>query len=243
MKNKGFTLVEILAVIIILSLLGVIGIISIESITKKGAEKAYQAQISEIKSAAENLIKIEGEPTWCREENICFISLRYLALENYIKLKDKTYIVKSGDTIFTISSKFNISEEELENSNDLSDFKEGMSLRIPASKFFGDFINPRTDESFSLENVVLIKKYNKNYIFEVFEDLNEFKEKYSEYLEKAKKDAVRASALAYKKKGLCNDSEICNLRISDLVRENLLETNYYNEAVITISSSNEVSIG
>ncbi len=103
MKNKGFTLVEMLAVVIILSLFAVVGIVSVESIIKKGTEKAYQAQISEIKTAAENLIKIDGEPTWCYEETICFVSLRYLAYKKHIKLNDNgDYINPKTDKAFSL---------------------------------------------------------------------------------------------------------------------------------------------
>ena len=103
MKNKGFTLVEMLAVVIILSLFGLIGIISVDSIVKQGTEKAYQAQLSEIKTAAENLIKIDGEPTWCIEEATCFLSLRYLAYKKQIKLNNEgNYMNPKTDKPFSL---------------------------------------------------------------------------------------------------------------------------------------------
>ncbi len=103
MKNKGFTLVEMLAVVIILALFGLIGIVSVDSIVKKGTEKAYQAQISEIKTAAENLIKIDGEPTWCSEETTCFVSLRYLSHKKHIKLNENgEYINPKTDKPFPL---------------------------------------------------------------------------------------------------------------------------------------------
>lgn len=105
MENKGFTLAEMLAVIIILAIFGVIGIVSVESIIKKGTEKAYQAQISEIKTAAENLVKIDGEPTWCSNESNCFVSLRYLAFKKYIKLNDsREYINPRTDKPFSLET-------------------------------------------------------------------------------------------------------------------------------------------
>ena len=194
MQNKGFTLVEMLAVVIILSLFGVIGIISVESIIKKGSEKAYNAQINEIKNAAENFVKVNGEPTWCQNEDLCFISLRYLVFSKQIKLNES-----------------------------------------------GEFINPKTDKPFALETVAMVKKYGVNYIFEVYDDFEKLNETNNEYYNKAKKDALKASALIYKEKGLCNEDN-CNLKTSDLVSNNLLAREFYNEVTIIINFDDEIVI-
>jgi prepilin-type N-terminal cleavage/methylation domain-containing protein len=53
MKNKGFTLIEILGVITLLALLSTIIILSVNKSLKDSKEKLYNAQIEEIKSAAE----------------------------------------------------------------------------------------------------------------------------------------------------------------------------------------------
>ena len=194
MKDKGFTLVEMLAVVIILALFGMIGIISVESIIRKGTEKAYQAQISEIKTAAENSIKIDGEPKWCGGENVCFISLRYLAFKKHIKL--------NAD---------------------------------------GEFINPKTNKSFDLENVAVAKKYGDNYVFEVYESLDELAENNASYLSKAKLHAVAASATIYKERGYCGVN--CSFRVSDLVEKNLLSQGFYNNVTIEVRNDNTVEIG
>lgn len=193
MKNKGFTLVEMLAVIIIMALIGTIGIISVESIIKKGTEKAYEAQMSEIKSAAENLIKVDGEPVWCKENAICFISIRYLAYNKYIKLNEN-----------------------------------------------GDYINPKLDEPFSLETGALIKKYDRNYIIEAYDNVNAIS---SEYLNQAKMDVLKASALIYKERGFCSINTNCSIKTSDLINKNLLESNFYSEVNITINEFNQINIG
>ena len=189
--KKGFTLVELLAVIIILSLISFIGIISIESIVKKGVEKSYQAQISEMKTAAEKLVKVNGIPSWCEGE-ICFISLRYLAFNNYIKLKDIIYEAAEGDTLNSIASKYNMTVEELRKYNSFDSVSKGTKVTIPASKSYGEYTNPKTDKSFSLETVVMVKKYGANYTFEAFESLDALN---SSYLAKAKKEALSASAI------------------------------------------------
>jgi len=243
MKNKAFTLVEMLAVVIILSLFGVIGIISVESIIKKGTEKAYFAQIAELKNAAENLVKTDGEPTWCQDEDVCFISLRYLAFNKYIKLKNQKYVVKNGETLETILRDFNITQAELESYNNLSEIRPGAEIIIPATREYGDYINPRTDKSFSLETVVMVKKYGENYIFEAYDSLETLNLAHAGYYNQAKKDVLKAAALIYKEKGLCANESNCSLRTSDLTEKNLLEKNFYNEVDITIDSNNQVNIG
>ena len=194
MKNRGFTLAEMLAVVIILAVLGLIGIISIESIIKKGSEKAYQAQMSEMKTAVENLIKIDGEPTWCKEETVCFVSLRYLAFKKYIKLNEE-----------------------------------------------GKFVNPKTNKPFSLETGSLVKKYGENYIFESYESIEKMGETNPSYITKAKKHVVAASALIYKESGLCE--ETCNIRTTDLVNNNLLKNDFYDDVAIRIDSENQIEVG
>ncbi len=196
MSNKGFTLAEVLAVVIILALFGLIGIVSVESIIKKGTEKAYSAQMNEIKLAAENLIKIEGEPTWCENEQICFISLRYLVYNKQIKLNEE-----------------------------------------------GEYINPKTDKPFSLEIVVLVRKYGSNYILETYDSYDSLAEVYPNYITRAKQDALKASATIYNQKGLCSNNLSCTIRTSDLVNNNLLESNFYNDVNITINSNNQINIG
>lgn len=92
MNNKAFTLAEVLAVVIILSILVVLGIFSVESIIRVGTEKAYNAQLNEIKLAAENYVKIEGLPDWCNLNNdgdSCILTLRYLVHKKYLKLNEE----------------------------------------------------------------------------------------------------------------------------------------------------------
>lgn len=87
MKNEGFTLVELLTVIVILSAVSLIGIFTIDGVIKRGSEKAYQTQINEMKSATENFVKTDGLPTWCNLNNngdVCFITLKLLLVTKYI---------------------------------------------------------------------------------------------------------------------------------------------------------------
>ena len=52
MKNKGFTLIEILGVLAVLALLSTIIIMSVNKSLKDSKETLYQVQIEEIKNAA-----------------------------------------------------------------------------------------------------------------------------------------------------------------------------------------------
>ena len=55
MKNKGFTLIEVLGVIVILSMLVVIGVRSITNIVKKSKIELSELQIESIKASAKAL--------------------------------------------------------------------------------------------------------------------------------------------------------------------------------------------
>ena len=112
MNKKGFTLAEVLAVVIILSVLALIGIFSVESIIRTGSEKAYNAQLNEIKLSAENYVKTEGLPEWCNLENngdSCYLTLRFLAFKNYIKLNEKgEFLNPKTDKSFPLEMLINV---------------------------------------------------------------------------------------------------------------------------------------
>ena len=98
--KKGFTLVEMLAVIIILALLGFITIVVVQGVIDKGSDKALSAKLNELKSATESYIRTEGEPSWCKNKTTCFISIRLLAYKKYIKLDENNKFInpKTGDS-------------------------------------------------------------------------------------------------------------------------------------------------
>lgn len=89
MNKRGFTLVELLAIIVILSLLTLIGSTTVTKLVKNSKEKLYDAQIELIKVAAEswgsnNLDKLPVETGECK----------YITLKNL-----KTYGVLEDDII------------------------------------------------------------------------------------------------------------------------------------------------
>ena len=52
MKNKGFTLVEMITVIALLAIIGMISIPVVEGVIKRSKDRVYNTQLEEIKSGA-----------------------------------------------------------------------------------------------------------------------------------------------------------------------------------------------
>ena len=79
MKNKkGFTLVEMLAVIVLIAVLSVVAVSTYRGINKSSKKKTLEAKIEQIESAAEK---------WARENNITNgmnISVNNLVVEGYL---------------------------------------------------------------------------------------------------------------------------------------------------------------
>ena len=82
MKNenrKGFTLVELLAVIAIIAILGITAVAAYNGITQRTKEKAYEAKIKQIENAAAK---------WASENNVSYkteISVNKLIVQGYLQ--------------------------------------------------------------------------------------------------------------------------------------------------------------
>ena len=85
MKKKGFTLVELLAVIIILSLVLVIAVPSVNKYIKQSKEKAYDTQISTIIEAAQAYASANSGLLPRKEEFVVKITLGQLKSSGLIK--------------------------------------------------------------------------------------------------------------------------------------------------------------
>lgn len=89
--NKGFTLVELLAVVVILGVIGLITIPTVDKVIENSKERARTAQIEELKKAAkswsaENLDMIS-------EDRAAYVSVATLLEKGYIdaeEVKDPT---------------------------------------------------------------------------------------------------------------------------------------------------------
>ena len=85
MKKKGFTLVELLAVIVILSLILVIAVPSVNRYIKQSKEKAYNTQISTIIEAAQAYASANSGLLPRKEEFVVKITLGQLKSSGLIK--------------------------------------------------------------------------------------------------------------------------------------------------------------
>ena len=109
MKKKGFTLVELLAVIIILSLVLVIAVPSVNKYIKQSKEKAYDAQISTIIEAAQAYASTNLELLPNRENISVKVTLGQLKSAGLIK-------------------------EEVKNPNDDKYFDDALTIKIKKNK-------------------------------------------------------------------------------------------------------------
>ena len=100
MKNKGFTLVEMITVIALLAIIGMISIPVVEGVIKRSKDRVYEAQLEEIKSGAkkyateyiENISSVDGGQTI-----VCLSKLKELGyLENTKIVDPRTDLVMDG---------------------------------------------------------------------------------------------------------------------------------------------------
>lgn len=86
-KNKGFTLVELLAVIAIIGILSVVAISAYGNVAKNSKQKAYESKVKQIESAAYK---------WAKENNVSnkiSVSVNKLVVEGYLTADDQMRLV------------------------------------------------------------------------------------------------------------------------------------------------------
>lgn len=111
MKNKGFTLVEMITVIALLGIIGLISIPVVEGVIKRSKGRVYETQLEEIISGAkkyateyiENISSVDGAETI-----VCLSHLKELGyLENTKIVDPRTDLAMDGGIIikYVASSK------------------------------------------------------------------------------------------------------------------------------------------
>lgn len=78
-SKRGFTLVELLAAIVIIAILGVTAVAAYNGISKNAKEKAYEAKVKQIETAAAK---------WAEENNVNYktqVSVNKLIVQGYLQ--------------------------------------------------------------------------------------------------------------------------------------------------------------
>ncbi len=71
LNNKGFTLIEVLAVIAIIAVLGIISVPNILSVINTGRDNSYNIMVSDIKIASQNLFEeLENSDEFISDYNL-----------------------------------------------------------------------------------------------------------------------------------------------------------------------------
>lgn len=94
--KKGFTLVELLAVIVILSVVSMLIFPNVVKIMKQSKENLYQAQLRDIESVAKNFSMEHPELLDSNHINPTYITLNALKLAGYLELEE-IYNPKDGN--------------------------------------------------------------------------------------------------------------------------------------------------
>ena len=131
-RIKGFTLVELLAVIVILSLLLLVTVTTVSSQFKNSKDELYDTQLNNIKLAAEmwgsdNKVKLNSI------SDCVSLTLGYLKEEGYVDINIKnTYtgeLFKDDEVFVNITKETNRYKYEVEDDSSklcsIVDFKEG----------------------------------------------------------------------------------------------------------------------
>lgn len=120
--KKGYTLVEVLAVIIVLSVIGLIAIPAVRTSVETSKQKAYNSQIEIIKNEAKKWAATNNEllPV---DNSVYKLSIRTLISDGYINNTENGKLKDPRDETKNIDGCVYISYEELYNQY-LYEYKE-----------------------------------------------------------------------------------------------------------------------
>lgn len=85
MKNKGFTLAEVMGVIVLLGIIALITIPSVENYVNDSKQKSYDTTVKEIVNAAKNWNSKYGDTvTWINDESLYVLNLSDLKQTEFL---------------------------------------------------------------------------------------------------------------------------------------------------------------
>jgi len=147
MNNKGFTLIEMLAVIVIISVLGVIAYMSVNSYIETSKDKAEEKFLTEISNQIDSYISLNSDK---------FISVS----------------CGNGDEFYTITKDYSLGNTNWGDSSDvkvecmqlnggvftLGVLKDGLGTT-------DSFVNPRNDKKCNLDNTVINVYKDEDFVY------------------------------------------------------------------------------
>jgi competence protein ComGC len=164
MNKKGFSLVELMGIIIILSLISLLVIPSIDRSIKSFKLKAYESQIQNIRLSAKDWVIDNLGKYALNEGETLTISLSQLKVGGYL---EEEFINPNTDTPFPDDMQINITRNEDALSYfiiDSSGSETGLTYNAPLINLNGDYIERIPLTSTYTEKGVVVKDYNGNVI-------------------------------------------------------------------------------
>ena len=160
MKNKGFTLVEVLAVIVVIGLLMVLTIPNIMKMSRSTKEKAYLTKIDLIETSARQYASNQSVLRELKASSKCY------KLTEDDKTGEVSAITEGtlGETdcypglVFTV--------EDLVQAHELNWDKENECVGCPNESYFNNVvINPRNNNIINKCYIYVYYKYNNPYAY------------------------------------------------------------------------------
>ena len=166
MKEKGFTMIELLATITILGLIMLIAVPNVLSIIDKNKKRTYVEDAKKMQMLAE--YKLRSTPTMDRPASGKCIVIRLASLDltefqespeggQYSQTKSFVIIANSGGTYqyyVTLRETFSshVAGIQFKNINDLN--KEGAIKWVTSDSSFPDYSEPRVGSSYSVGGTI-----------------------------------------------------------------------------------------
>ena len=111
-NNKGFTLVELLAVIIILSSIALVAVASVTSSLARRDDKECDEQIELVKNAAKIYFSMNDSATCSEKPGTKCVKVSTLKSGEYLNSKDKTDRLQDNDYVYISGNRYEFSDND-----------------------------------------------------------------------------------------------------------------------------------